>query len=126
MAPNAKTQRYGTCNTMETLLVARDIAINTWSDWWGFKMEAYDGIQENLALVDRPKNGCAIVHSDSAEGIQRLNQEAAKAMMRGNRAGLVTRRFIFGMDFEWPPLLHLGGARRAMGHKGRAGFRFVE
>jgi len=26
VAVNAKTQRYGTCNTMETLLVARDIA----------------------------------------------------------------------------------------------------
>ena len=59
-----------------------------WADWWGFKIEAYDGIQENIALVDRPEGGCAIVHSDSAEGIQRLNQEAAKAMLRGNRAGL--------------------------------------
>ncbi|MBW8312870.1 MAG: amidohydrolase [Rhizobium sp.] len=59
-----------------------------WADWWGFKMEAYDGIQENLALVDRPKNSCAIVHSDSSEGIQRLNQEAAKVMGRGERLGL--------------------------------------
>lgn len=59
-----------------------------WADWWGFKMEAYDGIQENIALVDRPENSCAIVHSDSPEGIQRLNQEAAKAMGKGNRAGL--------------------------------------
>jgi imidazolonepropionase-like amidohydrolase len=59
-----------------------------WADWWGFKMEAYDGIQENIALVDRPEGGCAIVHSDSGEGIQRLNQEAAKAMGSGNRAGL--------------------------------------
>ena len=62
-----------------------------WADWWGFKMEAYDGIQENIALVDRPKGGCAIVHSDSSEGIQRLNQEAAKAMTRGRRAGLDIR-----------------------------------
>jgi imidazolonepropionase-like amidohydrolase len=59
-----------------------------WADWWGFKMEAYDGIQENIALVDYPAGGCAIVHSDSSEGIQRLNQEAAKAMTRGVRAGL--------------------------------------
>ena len=59
-----------------------------WADWWGFKMEAYDGIQENIAIVDRPEGGCAIVHSDSSEGIQRLNQEAAKAMVRGQRAGL--------------------------------------
>ena len=59
-----------------------------WADWWGFKMEAYDAIWENIAFVDAPANGCAIVHSDSAEGIQRLNQEAAKAMSRGQRAGL--------------------------------------
>jgi imidazolonepropionase-like amidohydrolase len=59
-----------------------------WADWWGFKAEAYDGIQENIALVDRPKGGCAIVHSDSSEGIQRLNQEAAKAMTRGVAAGM--------------------------------------
>ena len=59
-----------------------------WADWWGFKAEAYDGIMENIALVDRPEGGCAIVHSDSAEGIQRLNQEAAKAMSRGNRVGM--------------------------------------
>lgn len=59
-----------------------------WADWWGFKMEAHDGIQENLAFVDAPEGGCAIVHSDSEEGIQRLNQEAAKAMARGQRVGL--------------------------------------
>lgn len=59
-----------------------------WADWWGFKAEAYDGIMENIAMVDRPEGGCAIVHSDSPEGIQRLNQEAAKAMSRGNRVGI--------------------------------------
>jgi imidazolonepropionase-like amidohydrolase len=58
-----------------------------WADWWGFKMEAYDGIQENLALVDAAPNSCAIVHSDSEEGIQRLNQEAGKAAARGVRMG---------------------------------------
>lgn len=69
-------------------LASEGICGALWADWWGFKMEAYDGIQENIALVDRPKNGCAIVHSDSSEGIQRLNQEAAKVMARGERAGL--------------------------------------
>jgi len=59
-----------------------------WADWWGFKMEAYDGIQENIALVDRPEGGCAIVHSDSAEGIQRLNQEAAKVIGKAARIGI--------------------------------------
>ena len=78
---------------VEAYKIADELAANgvcgaLWTDWWGFKMEAYDGIQENLALVDRPEGGCAIVHSDSDEGIQRLNQEAAKAMARGQRAGL--------------------------------------
>jgi imidazolonepropionase-like amidohydrolase len=59
-----------------------------WADWWGFKMEALDAIPENIALVDRPPGGCAIVHSDSAEGIQRLNQEAAKVIAHAGRAGL--------------------------------------
>ncbi len=59
-----------------------------WADWWGFKMEAFDGIQENIALVDRPANSCAIVHSDSEEGIQRLNQEAAKVMAHARLAGM--------------------------------------
>jgi imidazolonepropionase-like amidohydrolase len=53
-------------------------------------MEGFDGIQENLALIDHTPGGCAMVHSDSSEGIQRLNQEAAKAMARGARIGLVT------------------------------------
>ena len=78
---------------VEAYKIADELAENEicgalWADWWGFKIEAYDGIQENIALVDRPTGGCAIVHSDSDEGIQRLNQEAAKAMLRGNRAGL--------------------------------------
>ncbi|MEG3192044.1 amidohydrolase [Lysobacter sp. D1-1-M9] len=59
-----------------------------WADWWGFKMEAFDGIQENIAIVDRPAGSCAIVHSDSAEGIQRLNQEAAKVMAHAGLAGM--------------------------------------
>ena len=58
-----------------------------WADWWGFKMEAYDGIRENVAIVDAA-GACAIVHSDSAIGIQRLNQEAAKVIGAAARAGL--------------------------------------
>ncbi len=69
-------------------LAAEGVCGALWADWWGFKMEALDGVEENLALVDRPVNGCAIVHSDSQEGIQRLNQEAAKAMASARRAGI--------------------------------------
>ncbi|HEY2781575.1 MAG TPA: amidohydrolase [Steroidobacteraceae bacterium] len=70
-------------------LAEKGVCAAMWADWWGFKMEAYDGIQENLAIVDYPEHSCAIVHSDSADGIQRLNQEAGKAMAHGRRVGLV-------------------------------------
>ena len=58
-----------------------------WADWWGFKMESYDGIPENIAMVHNA-GACAIVHSDDANQIQRLNQEAAKAIAAGRRAGI--------------------------------------
>jgi imidazolonepropionase-like amidohydrolase len=58
-----------------------------WADWYGFKMESYDAINENIAFVHNA-GACAIVHSDDANGIQRLNQEAAKAMAAGRRAGI--------------------------------------
>lgn len=58
-----------------------------WPDWWGFKMEAYDMVQENVAIVDAVKNSCAVVHSDSDTTIQRLNQEAGKVMHRANENG---------------------------------------
>ncbi|WP_255833598.1 amidohydrolase [Kordiimonas sp. SCSIO 12603] len=58
-----------------------------WADWYGFKMEAYDGIRENIPFMHKA-GACAIVHSDDAGGIQRLNQEAAKALADGNKVGL--------------------------------------
>ena len=70
------------------LLVARGIAINTWADWWGFKMEALDGIPENAALFHEA-GGRATIHSDSPISMQRLNQEAAKALAAGQAAGVV-------------------------------------
>ena len=70
------------------LLAEAGVCGAMWADWWGFKLESFDGIRENIALVDAAENGCAIVHSDSNVEIQRLNQEAAKAMAAGNRIGL--------------------------------------
>jgi imidazolonepropionase-like amidohydrolase len=68
-------------------LAARGISTSTWADWWGFKLEAYDGIPESIALITEG-GGKAVVHSDSSEGIQRLNQEAGKAMAAGVAAGI--------------------------------------
>jgi imidazolonepropionase-like amidohydrolase len=73
------------------LLAREEICSAMWADWWGFKIEAYDGIRENIPFV-HARGGCAIVHSDSEVGIQRLNQEAAKALADGRRAGLTISR----------------------------------
>jgi imidazolonepropionase-like amidohydrolase len=71
------------------LLADEGICAALWADWWGFKHEAYDMTIANIAIVDQARGGkgCAIVHSDSASGIQRLNQEAAKALAAGREAG---------------------------------------
>lgn len=70
------------------VLAKNNICAAMWADWWGFKLEAYDSVRENIALVDAQPNSCAIVHSDSEYGIQRLNQEAGKAMADGVKIGL--------------------------------------
>jgi imidazolonepropionase-like amidohydrolase len=69
------------------VLAREGICAAMWADWYGFKMEAYDAIKENIPLVHNA-GGCAIVHSDDPNGIQRLNQEAAKALGDGVRAGI--------------------------------------
>jgi imidazolonepropionase-like amidohydrolase len=69
------------------LLAENDTCAAVWADWGGFKMEAYDSIRENLALT-HAGGACALIHSDDARGIQRLNQEIAKALADGRRAGL--------------------------------------
>ena len=67
-------KEHGTCAAM-------------WADWYGFKMESYDGILENIPFVHQA-GACAMIHSDSDIGIQRLNQEVAKTWAHGNKADL--------------------------------------
>jgi imidazolonepropionase-like amidohydrolase len=69
------------------ILKRENICSMMWADWWGFKLEAYDSIRENIPFVHNA-GACAVVHSDDEHGIQRLNQEAAKALSDGNRLGL--------------------------------------
>lgn len=69
------------------MLRENDICAAIWADWYGFKMEAYDGIPENAALVAN-QGACVVIHSDDQNGIQRLNQEAAKAQAAGRRIGI--------------------------------------
>lgn len=69
------------------LLGAEGISISTWADWWGFKLEAFDAIPENLGLLT--ESGVrGVMHSDSPMLVQRLNQETGKALAAARRAGI--------------------------------------
>jgi imidazolonepropionase-like amidohydrolase len=68
------------------LLKEAGVCSAVWADWWGFKMEAYDAIPENAGILQNA-GACVIIHSDDENQIQRLNQEAAKALANGRRMG---------------------------------------
>ncbi len=69
------------------LLKQADTCSAVWADWWGFKMESYDAIPENAGLLYKA-GACVVIHSDDANGIQRLPQEAAKAQGDARRIGI--------------------------------------
>jgi imidazolonepropionase-like amidohydrolase len=60
---------------------------NMWADWWGFKLEAFDGIPQNMAMVHEA-GACAVTHSDSPQVMQYLNQEVAKALRAAADVGI--------------------------------------
>ncbi|MBA3067784.1 MAG: amidohydrolase family protein [Hyphomonas sp.] len=68
------------------VLAAEGIAVATWADRWGFKLEAYDGVPLNVAALEWA-GVHTMLHSDSAVLVQRLNLEAAMAMASADRAG---------------------------------------
>jgi len=55
---------------------------STFSDWWSYKMEAYDAIPYNAALMHK-KGVLVSLNSDSGELMRHLNQEAAKTLRYG-------------------------------------------
>ena len=69
------------------ILAKWDISVSTWADWWGYKIEMHDGIPQNAGLISSA-GGRAVIHSDSSFGVQRLNQEAAKAYYAALESGL--------------------------------------
>ena len=69
------------------LLRANNTCAAVWADWYGFKMESYDGIGENLAILEK-SGACGMIHSDDENGIQRLNQEVAKVLASARHAGI--------------------------------------
>jgi imidazolonepropionase-like amidohydrolase len=74
-------------HVLEGYKVADEIAAagagsSTFSDWWAYKMEAYDAIPYNAALMQE-RGVLVSINSDSAEEARHLNQEAAKTMKYG-------------------------------------------
>jgi imidazolonepropionase-like amidohydrolase len=74
-------------HVLEGYKVADEIAAagtgaSTFSDWWAYKVEAYDAIPYNAALMTR-RGVIVSVNSDDAEEATHLNQEAAKTMKYG-------------------------------------------
>jgi imidazolonepropionase-like amidohydrolase len=63
-------------------LVAAGVGASTFSDWWAYKVEAYDAIPYNAAIM--VKRGVLVsINSDSASEATHLNQEAAKTIKYG-------------------------------------------
>jgi imidazolonepropionase-like amidohydrolase len=74
-------------HVLEGYKVAKEIAAHgagasTFSDWWSYKVEAYDAIPFNAAIMTR-KGVIVSLNSDSAELMRHLNDEAAKTMKYG-------------------------------------------
>jgi imidazolonepropionase-like amidohydrolase len=74
-------------HVLEGYKVAKEIrehgaGASTFSDWWAYKMEAYDAIPYNAALMVE-KGVLVSLNSDSAEEARHLNQEAAKTLKWG-------------------------------------------
>jgi len=63
-------------------IARRRVGVATFAHWWGYKWEAWDGIPGNAAIL--ADHGARVaIHSDSANLLQRLYEEAAIAMHYG-------------------------------------------
>jgi imidazolonepropionase-like amidohydrolase len=63
-------------------LAAAGVGASTFSDWWAYKVEAYEAIPYNAAVMTR-RGVVVSINSDDAEEATHLNQEAAKTMKYG-------------------------------------------
>jgi imidazolonepropionase-like amidohydrolase len=74
-------------HVLEGYKVADEIAASgagasTFSDWWAYKVEAYEAIPYNAAILTR-RGVVVSINSDDSEEATHLNQEAAKMMKFG-------------------------------------------
>jgi imidazolonepropionase-like amidohydrolase len=98
-------------HTLEGYKVAREIAqhgagASIFADNWAYKIEAYDAIPYNAAIMTRA--GVVVsMNSDSDERARRLNIEAAKAMRYGDLTEEEALKLV-----TWNPAVQLGIQQR--------------
>jgi imidazolonepropionase-like amidohydrolase len=63
-------------------IAAHGASASTFSDWWAYKIEAYDAIPANAALLTEA-GASVCIKSDDAELMRHLNLEAAKMVKYG-------------------------------------------
>jgi imidazolonepropionase-like amidohydrolase len=63
-------------------IAAHGVSVSTFSDWWSYKVEAFDAIPYNAAVFHK-KGILVSLSSDDAELMRHLNTEAAKAIKYG-------------------------------------------
>jgi imidazolonepropionase-like amidohydrolase len=98
-------------HVLEGYKVAKEIAAHgagasTFSDWWAYKMEAFDAIPYNAAIMAQ-KGVVVSINSDSGEEARHLNQEAAKTMKFGGLSELEALKLV-----TLNPAIQLGIERR--------------
>ncbi len=64
-------------------IVAHGASCSTFSDWWAYKVEAYDATPYNAALL-KQAGANIVIKSDNSELIRHMNLEAAKTVRYGN------------------------------------------
>src|SRR4026208_2089628 len=98
-------------HVLEGYKVAKEIAAHgagasIFADSWGYKIEAYDAIPYNAAIMTRA--GVVVsMNSDSDERARRLNIEAAKAMRYGDLSEEEALKLV-----TWNPAVQLGIQQR--------------
>ena len=79
-------------HVLEGYKVANEMAAHgaggsTFSDWWGYKLEAFDAIPSNAAMMHQ-RGVVSSLNSDSSELARRMNLEAAKSVRDGGLSPL--------------------------------------
>ncbi len=64
-------------------IAAHGASCSTFSDWWAYKVEAYDAVPFNTTVLNKAGIN-TVIKSDDAELMRHMNLEAAKSLRYGN------------------------------------------